>query len=1045
MSATVELLRVSVELTTVEDFLWGEGYKYLRLDGNVSQLKRQKDMDRFNDPNSDDFIYLLTTRAGGVGVNLATADTVIIFDPDFNPHMDLQAISRSHRYGQKKRVLVFKLMTEIEEQIINKGKKKMVLDHLVVQQMGKETEEGEVDNLILYGVQEIRKEEDAEDTAQKWTKQKIEDLLDGAEQEAEEIAKAEAEADAAAKDSGDKPKKPGETLGFSFARVWETKDKGLKEVEDDDEDVELDDNMWAQFVAEREAAEAERQKAQEAEAGRRRRAAKLAINYSLFEESPKKGKKGKKGKKTGGSPAPVEPESRSGYASSDGDYVAPTGPPSDDEEDEFDLLPDNTDDLSYELEKHYAGIVNGTPHLTKAEKRALREQRARELQLQPPTAPSAPQAQISQPQPGPAQAQPIRPQQQPPQQPANQVRPPIFDPDVAEQFISRARLVLRSLYNELRIALHPELQSVWNELCNLNAQSNMRFEQYRKLAEVADSARARTNAPKRYMIRDSGLLVWEFIRSKALINETGTSIPASGPAPSTGPGAQAQVPARPVPQSQQYQRPPLATGQQVVPPAGFGVMPGSQGAPAYPPGYRPGQPVAMQQQPGQQRPVQQQAAQLHPMQHYQRIHQLQHAQALQQHPHLQQHSHLQQQALQQLQAQQAAQQQLHQVQGQPRLGVPIPPQLPQQQVQQQRPPQPQLSAQQQQQQQLQQQQLQQQQLQQQQLQQQRLHDQQVRHQQYLEQQRQQQQRLQQLQQLQQQTAQQIAPQLQQQQQQQQQLQQQQQQQQQAPIRRTPPPAEYVGSRATAANGIAQPVPQPSGAGATPTPNANTTPRAQVRTPQSKSRPGTPISVADSSPGPSSQDKVRISLSNTARPRASGARPSTTPNALQLGDSSRFNPNVVNGATEVVDLTGSVCLWCGGAHDVDECPGLVSKKELAEFAAKIESMSPCEDKVSSVVMDERADISGSWSCRDRQDAGGACTPGPEAQEAAGGGGRGEACPPKSRGGGEATCARTQRRHGVRDLRKGRGALGSALPHCARWTRVYQRGAEALPAE
>lgn len=55
-------------------------------DGNTKQSDRQKDMDEFNKPDSDIFIYILTTRAGGVGINLWTADTVIIFDPDFNPH-----------------------------------------------------------------------------------------------------------------------------------------------------------------------------------------------------------------------------------------------------------------------------------------------------------------------------------------------------------------------------------------------------------------------------------------------------------------------------------------------------------------------------------------------------------------------------------------------------------------------------------------------------------------------------------------------------------------------------------------------------------------------------------------------------------------------------------------------------------------------------------------------------------------------------------------------------------------------------------------------
>lgn len=55
-------------------------------DGSTKQVDRQRDMDEFNKPNSDVFIYILSTRAGGVGINLWTADTVIIFDPDFNPH-----------------------------------------------------------------------------------------------------------------------------------------------------------------------------------------------------------------------------------------------------------------------------------------------------------------------------------------------------------------------------------------------------------------------------------------------------------------------------------------------------------------------------------------------------------------------------------------------------------------------------------------------------------------------------------------------------------------------------------------------------------------------------------------------------------------------------------------------------------------------------------------------------------------------------------------------------------------------------------------------
>lgn len=89
-------------LDRIQDFLYGENVKHLRLDGDTQQAQRQKYMDQFNAPNSDYHIFLLTTRAGGVGINLASADTIILHDPDFNPHQDQQAIARAYRYGQKK-------------------------------------------------------------------------------------------------------------------------------------------------------------------------------------------------------------------------------------------------------------------------------------------------------------------------------------------------------------------------------------------------------------------------------------------------------------------------------------------------------------------------------------------------------------------------------------------------------------------------------------------------------------------------------------------------------------------------------------------------------------------------------------------------------------------------------------------------------------------------------------------------------------------------------------------------------------------------------
>lgn len=79
---------------------------------------------------------MLSTRAGGLGINLATADVVIIYDSDWNPQMDLQAMDRAHRIGQKKQVRVFRFITEntVEEKIVERAEIKLRLDKLVIQQ-----------------------------------------------------------------------------------------------------------------------------------------------------------------------------------------------------------------------------------------------------------------------------------------------------------------------------------------------------------------------------------------------------------------------------------------------------------------------------------------------------------------------------------------------------------------------------------------------------------------------------------------------------------------------------------------------------------------------------------------------------------------------------------------------------------------------------------------------------------------------------------------------------------------------------------------------
>ncbi|XP_021808623.1 chromatin structure-remodeling complex protein SYD isoform X1 [Prunus avium] len=106
-------------LDVMEEYLNCKQYRYLRLDGHTSGGDRGTLIDMFNKPDSPFFIFLLSIRAGGVGVNLQAADTVIIFDTDWNPQVDLQAQARAHRIGQKRDVLVlrFETVQTVEEQV----------------------------------------------------------------------------------------------------------------------------------------------------------------------------------------------------------------------------------------------------------------------------------------------------------------------------------------------------------------------------------------------------------------------------------------------------------------------------------------------------------------------------------------------------------------------------------------------------------------------------------------------------------------------------------------------------------------------------------------------------------------------------------------------------------------------------------------------------------------------------------------------------------------------------------------------------------------
>uniref|UniRef100_A0A668A4Y7 SWI/SNF related BAF chromatin remodeling complex subunit ATPase 4a n=1 Tax=Myripristis murdjan TaxID=586833 RepID=A0A668A4Y7_9TELE len=122
-------------MTIMEDYFAYRNFKYLRLDGTTKAEDRGMLLKTFNDPASEYFVFLLSTRAGGLGLNLQSADTVIIFDSDWNPHQDLQAQDRAHRIGQQNEVRVLRLCTvnSVEEKILAAAKYKLNVDQKVIQ------------------------------------------------------------------------------------------------------------------------------------------------------------------------------------------------------------------------------------------------------------------------------------------------------------------------------------------------------------------------------------------------------------------------------------------------------------------------------------------------------------------------------------------------------------------------------------------------------------------------------------------------------------------------------------------------------------------------------------------------------------------------------------------------------------------------------------------------------------------------------------------------------------------------------------------------
>jgi superfamily II DNA/RNA helicase len=154
-------------LNILERYFIFKGIKCLRLDGGTKAEERGKQIELFSDNKNDYMIFILSTRAGGLGLNLQAADTVIIFDSDWNPQMDIQAQDRAHRIGQKHEVKVFRLITKktIEEGILEKAAFKKNMDEKVIRAglYNSKYSESERRNKLMDILKNENKEEEEED------------------------------------------------------------------------------------------------------------------------------------------------------------------------------------------------------------------------------------------------------------------------------------------------------------------------------------------------------------------------------------------------------------------------------------------------------------------------------------------------------------------------------------------------------------------------------------------------------------------------------------------------------------------------------------------------------------------------------------------------------------------------------------------------------------------------------------------------------------------------------------------------------------------
>ena len=183
-------------LDLLEEMLRIKKYRYERLDGTTSSSSRLHAVDRFNRKSCQRFVMLLSTRAGGLGLNLTSADVVIIFDSDWNPQNDLQAMARAHRIGQTRAVRVYRLLTAktYEMHMFHSASLKLGLERAVLSQNREQSEESddgtgkkkssdreaqakEIDELLKKGAYDVFRDED-DTEAEKFMETDIDQLLE---------------------------------------------------------------------------------------------------------------------------------------------------------------------------------------------------------------------------------------------------------------------------------------------------------------------------------------------------------------------------------------------------------------------------------------------------------------------------------------------------------------------------------------------------------------------------------------------------------------------------------------------------------------------------------------------------------------------------------------------------------------------------------------------------------------------------------------------------------------------------------------------------